>query len=222
MNMRRFFDDFKVISESGRFLIAITGTIGSGKTTVLEFFKRFGCFTVSSDDIVKRILTQRNYCSIILNRYPQVGFDNAIDRSKLARLIFSNKKAKRFVEGIVHPAVILEILNEIRNTNKKLVAVEVPLLFESGISDFFDITICVVCDKEIAIKRLLKRGMKLNDIRLRMKSQMDDNIKIEKSDIVIYNNGWLSQLKKKVLMIYRSLKKIVDNKALQQIKQGNG
>lgn len=208
--MRRWVRDFveglRSLSNSGRFIIALTGTIGSGKTTVLNLFRDFGFFVISSDEIVKRLLTSEPYCSIILARYPQVGDSfHKIDRKLLARLIFSDERAKRFVEDIIHPKVALSIVERIKKASSKRVVVEVPLLFEVGLEKGFDLTICVVAEDRKVIKRLEKRGLELADINARISKQLSSTMKVNLSDIVIVNNEDINSLREKVYSVSLAL-----------------
>jgi dephospho-CoA kinase len=209
MGLKKYLKYFKKLSEK-KLLIGLTGTIGSGKTTVLNIFKRFGTFTISSDEIVSEILTRKKICDKIIKRYQSVKKDHLeIDKVKLGAILFKNVRAKRFIENLIHPLVIEEIIKEIKKTKSGVVVVEVPLLFEKGLESFFNLVVCVFARKDIRRKRLLKKGMNLMEVFEREKHQFNDEFKIRFSDIVI-DNSFLSpsDLEKKVYEIFQTFKKL--------------
>jgi len=192
------------------FIIGITGSIGSGKSEVLSILNDNGFYTISSDEKVKKVLTNKKICGKILIRYPEASDrDGLLNKKKLALLVFKDNRAKIFIEGIIHPAVISEILDEIKGKRNHLIAIEIPLLFETGLDRAFNLNITVVANEKIRVKRLIKRGMGLSDIKRRIKNQMADEIKIASSDIVIYNNASKEELKKEVCFLIGSIKKIM-------------
>ncbi|MGC8866844.1 MAG: dephospho-CoA kinase [Elusimicrobiales bacterium] len=215
-NLNYFIPRFRKISENGKLLIGLTGGIGSGKSTALSVFAKKGFYTISSDEIVKELLTLPYYYDIILSRYPSVqDHCNVIDKTALARLIFSDIRAKRFVEGIIHPAVVLHILKKIKNAAEKAVVVEIPLLFETNLEQAFDIVVCVCCEREKVERRLVERGMRIWDVRARMKNQLDDRLRMMRSDAVISNNSDLRSFIKNVKEIADVLEIFSLNKIYQ-------
>ncbi len=211
--LNSFILEFRRISERGKILVGLTGGIGSGKSTALSIFKKKGFHTVSSDDIVKKLLTQNYYCDIILNRYPFITDScGRIDKVALARLIFNDVRAKRFVESVIHPGVVSYILKDIKNTTRTVVVVEVPLLFEVGLEKAFDVVLCVCCNRKIAEKRLCARGMTVDDIKARMRYQISDRKRIESSDIVIFNNDSFELFVKRIEEICNVFKLFSMNK----------
>ena len=197
--VRKFIREMNELSNSGKFIVGLTGLIGSGKSTALGMFKECGAFVISADEIVDQLLTSQQYYSIILTRYPEVGDPhNKIDRKALARVIFSNKRAKRFIEDVIHPKVASHIVEEIKKTATEAVVVEVPLLFEVGIESAFDLTVCVVAQESKIIYRLRKRGLGMKDIRVRMNNQISHIFKVNMSDVVVVNNDSIEDLRERI------------------------
>jgi len=208
MGLERYKKYFKKFSKN-KIIVGLTGNIGSGKSSVLNIFKELGFFTISSDEIVKEILTKKEICDKIIKRYHSVKDKGSrIDKSKLAKLLFRNERAKNFVENLLHPLVIKEIIKRIKESEGSVVIVEVPLLFEKNLESFFDLIICVIAKDKIRMKRLIKRGMKKDDIKQREKNQFDQKFKIKHSDIIIDNSSSYEVLKEKVLGIYNLIKKL--------------
>jgi len=209
MGLEKYKKYFKMFSRT-KLVVGLTGSIGSGKTTVADLFKSCGVYVISSDEIVKEILTKKEICDKIMNRYHSVrDKDLQLNKAKLARVLFRNKRIKKFVENLIHPLVIKEIIKEIRKSEGSVVVVEVPLLFEKNLESFFDLVICVTAKNSIRRKRLLNRGMKMADILIREKNQFSDDLKIRYSDIIIDNSSSYQLLKNKVLNLYNLLRKLI-------------
>lgn len=213
IKIKKVISAFRKISGRGNLIIGLTGDIGSGKSTALTFFKEEGFYVVSCDDIVKKLLTTRYYCDIILSRYFFVGdSEKGINFKALADLIFNDKRARRFVEGIIHPGVISWLLKNLNKIKGQVIVVEVPLLFETGLEEAFDFTLCVTADKDTIKRRLLKRGMDIKDIEARIKAQFESSIKVKKSDAVIFNNGDIDSFRAEVKGLSRTIEMLHFNK----------
>lgn len=138
--------------------IGLTGSIGSGKTTVLSFLKEAGFLTINLDELSKSLL-KKNTCEYkktvdffgknILNK------DEGINRKILAQIVFSDKIKKKILESIIYPALrkkTKEILD--LNCNSKIAVIEGAVIFESGFYLEMDKIILVVCDYSKRLKRI--------------------------------------------------------------------
>lgn len=180
--------------------IAITGTIGSGKSEVSSFLRKKG-YAVFDCDRVAYALSQPNqagYCQII-ERFKGIVLENQeIDRKKLADIIFNDNQAKVDLESILHPL----ILEEMEKQSKKCQSVffaEVPTLYESGWEIYFDAVLVVSVSKEVRDYRLKQsRSMTSCQINERVLAQISDEEKRHKADWVIFNNGTREELKIKI------------------------
>lgn len=181
--------------------IAITGTIGSGKTTVSEYIRSLGYEVFDCDAVNAEILEKRGY-ELLKDVFPECFFDNILDKEKLADVVFNDQEKKKQLENILHPI----ILEELEKINNKIVIAEVPLLFEVNWNEHFDVNVLVVADRNIAISRLEKRGLSYDDAVLRISNQMSTQEKIKKADRIIYNNGSLSLLYAQVDLLLSDLK----------------
>lgn len=169
--------------------IAITGTIGSGKTEACNYLRTKGYDVFDCDEQNRIILDTRAY-ELLHNDFAECFIDKTLDKTKLAAKIFSNKEDKAKLESILHPIILSELL---ARKDDPLFA-EVPLLFECGWEKNFDLSILIVCDENIALQRLENRGFSNLEATNRIKNQMSIKEKIKKASIIIYNNGSLDEL----------------------------
>ncbi|HEY9871027.1 MAG TPA: dephospho-CoA kinase [Candidatus Obscuribacterales bacterium] len=186
-------------------LIGITGTIGSGKSTVGRLLTEAGVPVIDTDAIVHELLEgDREVQTAVLERFgPAVllpGAKPVIDRAKLGRLVFQDESARKDLERIVHPAVIQQFRKKARDLcGHAVVAVLVPLLFEAGISQEFDQVWTVVTDEATLRQRLKQRDhMTDGEIDSRLGAQWPQDEKARRSHRVIDNSGTVSQTRRQV------------------------
>ncbi|MEM7819873.1 MAG: dephospho-CoA kinase [Candidatus Aenigmatarchaeota archaeon] len=177
-------------------IIGITGSFGSGKTTVANIFKDLGAYVIDADKIAKQLMKNKKIKSKIKNEF------GTINRKNLSDVVFSDKRKLLKLNKIVHPIVIKEIKNRIKKSKNKIIVVDVPLLFEAKMEKFFDKIIVVNCDKKMQIKRLIKKGFEKRDILKRIKSQLPIEKKLKFADYVIDNNMDIISTKKQVKKIW--------------------
>ena len=176
-------------------LIGITGGIGSGKSTVSRFFEVLGIPVYYSDDRAKRLMvTDQHLVAQIKSAFGAESYfeDGSLNRVYLASSVFSNEEKLKTLNGFVHPAVGRDFetwVNE--NANQAYVLKEAALLFETGIYQQLDKTICVMAQKELRIERVLLRDahrskQEVEDI---IAKQISDGQRKKLSDFLIDNNG---------------------------------
>lgn len=177
--------------------LAITGTIGSGKSTVLEYIKSKGFKVFSCDEVNAQLLQEGNKGYLKVKEiFPECFDNNLLNKTKLANVVFTNESARIKLENILHP-LILEDLNKQKEKTDILIA-EVPLLFESDWDKYFDSTLLIVSDDNIAINRLINRGFTKKMAIQRINAQMPVELKKKRAKEIIYNNSDLSTLYKEV------------------------
>ena len=192
-----------------RFVVGLTGGIGTGKSSALSAFESFGASTVSLDQIAHEQAKPgragyraiiRDFGSCILNP------NGTIDRALLGRVVFGDKKARLGLEAAIHPSILRE-MNRLIGRLKGVVIVDVPLLFEKSLQKNFDATILIACHTALQIKRVVRRdGLKPSEARRRIKAQMSLARKRELADVSIDNNATLTDLKKKVRQYHEGLR----------------
>lgn len=169
--------------------IAITGTIGSGKTEASIYLRKKGYDVFDCDKVNKNILDTRAY-ELLNNDFSECFENEILNKQKLADIVFNDTNKKEKLESILHPI----ILDELMKRNDDPLFAEVPLLFEVGWDKYFDENLLIICDEDIALQRLENRGIGRKDAYNRIKNQMPVQEKIKKATRIIYNNGSLDEL----------------------------
>lgn len=190
--------------------VAITGGLSSGKSSVCKILKEMGAFVVSADDIVHELLNPQTSIGhqIIELLGPEILNGLQFDRTKIATLVFENKKNLKALEQILHPAVLKEIENKFNQVKDQftLFIAEIPLLYEIESQHYFDATVVVTADSKIAERRFQeKTGHPLEEFEKRMTHQLSQEEKSAQADYIISNNGSLAELKKQVEILYKNL-----------------
>jgi dephospho-CoA kinase len=197
--------------------IGITGGIGSGKTTVCSFFSHLGVPVLSADEIGRELSnsnpTIRSQLIELLGS-SAYAIDGILDRPFVASRLFSNKRLRRQVEGVIHPRVEEEIdrrVNELRRAGHRLVLVEAALIFEAGLQKKLDAVIVVDSDEAVRFRRVRERdGSSEKEIRTRAAAQMKTEKKALKADYVLKNNNSLETLETNVHFLYSILRALAN------------
>ena len=173
--------------------IAISGTIGSGKSTVLNYLKSKGYFVFSCDEYNAFLLNkgQQGYIKI-QEQFPEAFIKGELDKKALSQIVFKNPLQRERLESIMHPLIIAEMLR-LRDLFEIYFA-EVPLLFENNLEKYFDLSLLIATDEQKALERLQKRGLDYDSAKQRILNQMPQEIKMKRADEIIYNNGSLADL----------------------------
>ncbi len=195
------------------FKIGITGSIASGKSRVSKIFKDNGIPVVSSDDIVSSLRAPGNVIwQEIRTRWPgkYIGKDRKIDTDGLRNKILKDLDFKKKIESIIHPLVRAEIEKIFLVWQKErlsVAAAEVPLLFEVGWEDIFDIIITTYAPRDLIIERIIK---KLNSDRKKARKwlsmQMDQEEKKERADYTVDTSKDIKKTEKDIKKIIKRIK----------------
>ena len=195
-------------------IVGLTGSVGTGKSTVTNFFRELGAYIIDWDELAREVTRPhlRAWKEIVEyfgNDY--LNEDLTINRQKLAEIVFSDKERVAKLNQIVHPEVFKEderITNEIKSLDPDaLIIKDIPLLFELTRPIFADKTVVVSAGEQTQLRRLEERGMSWEDAQSRIKSQVPLKEKIKSADFVINNDGPLKETKKQVEEIYSLLRK---------------
>lgn len=191
-------------------LIAVTGGIGAGKSTVLKYFEAEGSRTVEADKLAHDLYQPGTELHReISDRWGEAILrkDKTIDRQRLASIVFQNPGELAWLNKKTHPAVkekIFELAHEPRNTP---FFCAIPLLYETGWEDDWNWVICVWCDWKTQKQRLCQRGWNEAQIKKRKQALMPMNKKAEKADITIINNGSLTVLEEQCRLALTKIKR---------------
>jgi len=193
--------------------IGITGGIGSGKSSVTGRLKELGYTVIDADEVAREAAVPGEPAMISLRE--ELGdnvflSDGNLDRPALAKLAFNDPEVLKKVNEIFHKDILQRIESkicsikasgiktEIKSTSdkcEKIIFISAPLLFEAGADSMADEVWLVTSDEEIRIKRVMNRdSLSESDVRARMKSQMPEEEKRKRADIIIGNNGTPAQL----------------------------
>jgi len=181
-------------------IIGITGSFGSGKTTVSLMFKRYGFKIINAD----KIYHNNFYKNKQLKNKIKKEF-GTLDRTKLKNIVFNDHKKLQKLNEITHPIIIKEIRSKIKKLKNNKIVVDVPLLFEAKLDNMFDKIVVVKCDKKELIKRILKKNKySKKEIMQIIKYQMSLKEKIKKADIIISNDKALRETELQIKDIIKS------------------
>jgi dephospho-CoA kinase len=184
--------------------IGLTGGIGAGKSEALAAAARLGAATLSTDRVAHDLLDRDDVRDLLVERWgADVAPDGAVDRDRVAAIVFERPDELRWLESELHPRVGEAVL-EWRNALGEGVAVavvEVPLLFEAAMEGAFDATAAVIAADPIREERLAARGQP--GLEGRESRQLDQDEKARRADYVIRNDGSLEDLEREVGALLR-------------------
>jgi dephospho-CoA kinase len=176
--------------------VAVTGGIGAGKSEALKAFARHGAAVVSSDEIVHHLIrTDPEVKAALLERLGDgiLGEDGEIDRARVGRIVFGDREALAWLEGLLHPRVSAEYLNWRDQLAKlprtpEVCVTEVPLLYEVGAQDRFDKVVAITAP------RLLREQRTNVPMKGREERLIADREKAKRADYAYVNTGGLAEL----------------------------
>lgn len=187
--------------------IAITGGIGSGKTSVCQFFQELGAFVADADEVVHELLTPDTDLGqqVIRLLGPEVLQNGKISRKIVADKVFKDPKQLKALERLLHPAVsqkIEELYARASRAGKySAFVVEIPLLFEVGKEGFYDVVVAVLADEALAKERFERAGFQKEEYDRRMSRQIPPRQKALRAHHTLYNNGSLDHLRAQVVAL---------------------
>lgn len=185
--------------------VALTGGIGSGKSSVGEILQELGAVVIDSDDLAKSVIERGTdgFEQVIAAFGDEILSSGEIDRSKLAAQVFNDEAKRRKLESIIHPLVRKAAEEQSKNLPDDAIVVnEIPLLFETNGASRFDFVISVSTKDELRVARLKQRGMKDYEIAQRIAAQATDQQRASISHAVIENNDSIDALAARVQKVW--------------------
>ena len=192
--------------------VALTGNIAAGKSAVADLFRRWGATVLDADAIVREVQAPGGpVLRAIVERFGAgvLGPDGSLDRPRLRRLVLEDAGAREALERIVHPAVYArraELAAEAEARGDRVLVSDIPLLFESGAAEAFDVVVLVDAPEAVRLRRLVeRRGLGEAEARALIRAQMPASEKRARSDFVIENGGDHAALERVTLEVWRAL-----------------
>jgi dephospho-CoA kinase len=188
--------------------VGLTGGIGSGKSEVARMLQDFGAYVIDADDLAREAVAPGSPgLRQIGMAWPQVVHDGALDRAKMAEIVFTDAHARERLNAIVHPFVRkLGMEREAAAGPGQVIVHVVPLLFETGYSGELDRSILVIAPLDARIARVMARdGSDEAHVRARMAAQIDPQLARERADYVIENDGNFDRLREQTRVVYEAL-----------------
>ena len=189
-------------------VVALTGGIGSGKSTVGQIFEDLGAVVTDSDQLARNVVERgtTGFDQIVAAFGDEVLKNGELDRAALAEVIFKDPAKRAQLEQITHPLIRRAFAKIVESAqNDSIVINQIPLLVESKHEYKFDHVITVSATEEVRIQRLLMRGMNLTQIKQRIGAQSTDAQREAISDTVISNDKDHSELLVEVEKVWELL-----------------
>jgi dephospho-CoA kinase len=188
--------------------IGLTGGIASGKSTVSAMMRELGLPVIDADEAARAVVEpgEEAYRQIVATFGPDIlQMNGEIDRAKLGAIVFNNEQERKKLNAIVHPAVRRKMLaekEELIRSGAKTVVLDIPLLFESGLTDWVDKVLVVYVDDDVQLRRLMARNSFTEEEAIaRIRAQWPLEEKVKRADAVIDNNGTVEQTRRQLLSI---------------------
>jgi len=190
-------------------VIGLTGTIGSGKTTVAGMLNDLGCAVIHADSLAHRVLEEDAGKEYLLTQFGSGVLDESgkVDRKRVADIVFSDPAKIRVLESFVHPEVIRRQAALVENLRAdpsvRALVLEVPLLVESGLIRSCNWVILVDADISIRLERVARtRGWSREELVRREKFFFSIYLKRSLVDAIVYNNSTIEMCRQQVDLIY--------------------
>lgn len=186
--------------------VGLTGGILCGKSTALSAWQKAGALVLSCDELV-RVISARP--EVQRKIHAALGTSDA---AELARKVFGSAAARKKLESILHPLVYKEIAARLKNSSNPVRVIEVPLLFEAGWENYFDLTVALLAPEKLLAARAKKRGFTTQDLAARARAQLPQQEKAARADICLVNDATPKHLAQKIQHLHKALCKIYNVK----------
>jgi dephospho-CoA kinase len=189
-------------------VVALTGGIGAGKSTVAQNFAELGALVIDADQLARMAIERGSdgFAEVLLRFGDEIILNGDIDRKKLAEIVFSDEAARKDLEKIIHPrvqAIFAEAVEDLEHDD--ILIYEIPLLVETDAAEKFDYIITVEADIDLRKERLLKKGLYISQIEKRMAAQATQESREAIADYVIRNDGDEDSLLRQVENLWESV-----------------
>ncbi len=198
-----------------KYIVGLTGGIGSGKTTVANLFLELGIELVDADIVAREVVEIGSSGLKQITEYFGEGVlnsDSSLNRAALRELIFSNTDERQWLNDLLHPMIRLEMLKQLKETQSDYAILVAPLLFENDLDRLVNRTLLVDISPELQRLRTVERdAVTIEQVDSIIASQDSRDVKLIKADDVIDNHGEISALKSKVIALHNNYIKLSKN-----------
>jgi dephospho-CoA kinase len=192
-------------------LIGLTGTFGSGKSTVAGMLEDLGAATVDADAIAREVVAPGSEALEEIRRHfgDEILLPNGnLDRRKVAAIVFASAEKREVLNAIIHSRVIQEMDRRIEGIQqaapKRVIVLNVPLLFEAGLLHKVDKAVVVTISSQERIRRIgLRDGLTESEVTQRLRAQWTQEEKVARASAVIDNSGSLEATRSQVRRLYK-------------------
>jgi len=196
-------------------VIGLVGGVGSGKSAVAEVMKQFGCIVANADDNTKVVLRDSEVRDQLVAWWGKgiLNVEGLVDKKAIADIVFQNEEAIKKLEDLVHPRVQSMQEAQFRNAPQgtRGLVIDAPLLLEAGLDSCCNVLIFVDSRREIRLARVLEtRGWSPKELNRREGAQLPLDMKRNKADYVLINEGELGEVYDQVKQILED----IDNRRL--------
>jgi dephospho-CoA kinase len=197
-------------------IAGLTGSIGTGKSTVAGMFEKLGAFVIDYDQLAREVVEPglpahgkivTAFGKGVLNQ------DGSLNREKLGEEVFADSRKRALLNSIVHPEVFMADIKKtqsiLQSNPQALILKEIPLLTQIGIDpkSLVDVVICVSAGPEIQLERVVQRGLDPTQAKARIAAQAPVSETQKAADYIIYNDGSVEQTFLQVQKVYDELTK---------------
>jgi len=201
-------------TQNPKFIVGLTGGIGSGKSTVSELFHDQGIQVIDADTIARDLVIPDTPCfKAIVEHFGEDVLETTgtLNRTYLRELIFNDDNQRKWLESLLHPAIRKEIDHQISEIESTYIILSVPLLIESDQYDFVDRVLVIDIPENIQIARIKIRDANTEElIQEIIASQVSREMRLNRADDIIDNSGSQDTLRQKVLVLHEHYLQIVN------------
>ncbi len=181
----------QIIKKKNKILIGLTGNICTGKSTVADYFEKWGVKVIKADEIGHKVLEREDVKAALSQAFGKeiLNFQDRILRERIRKVAFSDHDKLKKLNALLHPLIKEEIWRILTGGNYKIVVIEAALIFEAGWDFFMDKIIVVYCSREKQLERIKKKtNLSFEEIQGILRAQLSQEEKIKKADFIISND----------------------------------
>jgi dephospho-CoA kinase len=189
-----------------KYIVGLTGGIGSGKTTVADEFARLGITLVDADVIARDVVKPGSNClNAIVKQFGEQMLlpDQTLDRAQLRTAIFSDADKKRWLNALMHPAIREQMLKELSEAESDYCFLVAPLLFENQLEQYVHSSVVVDVPEQVQVSRTTSRDdVSTEQVKNIIKAQISRADRLAKADVVINNNLPWAEVKPQIEQLH--------------------